>query len=140
MNNAQMILRSLAADMSFGERLSYAGRVLLIGMAAVFSVLALIWLVLVLARLVLAREPKETPAASAPAPVPTPAPAAKPAPAETPAPAPAATDDGEIVAAITAAITAYLAAEQGVEAEEYTGGFRVVSFRRVGGAWNRGRK
>ena len=44
-------------------------------------------------------------------------------------------DEGEIVAAITAAIAAML------QSEEYNGqfesGFRVVSFSRKGGAWNR---
>ena len=44
-------------------------------------------------------------------------------------------DEGEIVAAITAAIAAML------QSEEYKGqfesGFRVVSFTRKGGAWNK---
>ena len=44
-------------------------------------------------------------------------------------------DEGEIVAAITAAIAAML------QSEEYEGqfasGFRVVSFTRKGGAWNK---
>ncbi len=46
------------------------------------------------------------------------------------------TDDGELVAIIAAAVAAYRASE-GL-GEEYTGGFRVVSFRRANGgrAWN----
>lgn len=45
------------------------------------------------------------------------------------------TDDGALVAAITAAISVVLASEQG---ESPVSGFRVVSFKRVGGknAWN----
>ena len=43
-------------------------------------------------------------------------------------------DNGAIVAAITAALTAYFA-----ESGEYSGGFRVVSFRKsqTGSAWNK---
>lgn len=46
------------------------------------------------------------------------------------------TDDGELVAIIAAAVAAYRESE-GL-GEEYTGGFRVVSFRRAnsGRAWN----
>ena len=52
---------------------------------------------------------------------------APPAPVAESAPAPvAASDDGAIVAAITAAISAQLASEG------FTGGFRVVSFKRSG--------
>lgn len=45
------------------------------------------------------------------------------------------TNDGALVAAITAAISVVLASEQG---ETSVSGFRVVSFKRVGGksAWN----
>ena len=45
------------------------------------------------------------------------------------------TNDGALVAAITAAISVVLASEQG---ETSASGFRVVSFKRVGGksAWN----
>ena len=122
-----------ATDMPFDERLAYSLRMLVVGMLMVFSVLTLLWGVLVISRYFFYELPKRrkesktelaenklehiAPAVSAPAPV-----------ADAPA-----TDDAAIVAAITAAIAAALA-EDG-----YTGGFRVVSFRRAESsrAWNR---
>jgi len=105
-----------ATDMTFGERAAYAGRMLLIGMGAVFAALAVLWGSLVLFRLILKRaEAKKAPA-------PTAAPAAPTVPAvETP-------DDGALVAAITAAVAACLATENGGQIPA----FRVVSYRRVG--------
>jgi predicted lipid-binding transport protein (Tim44 family) len=134
MNNVQMMTGVLSAtSMNFVERAGYAGRMLLVGMLAVFAVLTLIWGVLALSRIFLAgtadKKPAEAPKAA-------PAPKAPAAPAA-PAVVPAAADDAATVAAISAAIAAYLAAENGGKAEDYVGGFRVVSFRRVGGgAWN----
>ena len=103
------------------------------GMVMVFSVLALIMLVLLMMERFFSKDKaqvkKETP---------------KPAPrVETEAaPLPvvqAAEDDGAVIAAITAAISAMLAAENGQET--YQGGFRVVSFKRSnrGTPWNSAR-
>lgn len=98
---------------------SKAGIVSLMGMATIFMVLALLWGAIEIMHLLLHRGEKkakaEKPAAVTPA-----------APVET-APAPVASeDDGAIIAAITAAITA-MRAEDGA-----SGSFRVVSFKRVG--------
>ncbi len=133
-----MNLLRLAADvnmdsvmnngMSFGERLAEGGRMILIVMAFVFSVIFLIWLSQTIISFVVVKlsgvgKKKE----SAPAPAPE-APPAEQAPAE-------ASDDGVTVAVITAAIAAYLASES--ENGEVKP-FRVVSFKRAkqGKPWN----
>ena len=115
------------------ERFAEAGKMILLGMGAVFSVLIILLLVLQLFRVFAYDLPKkrkeaekktEAPAAAA-------VPVVESAPAEEVIP-----DDGELIAVISAAIAAYRAAE-GMPAEEI-GGFRVVSFRRApkGSAWN----
>lgn len=111
-------------------RLAYAGRMTVVGLGMVFAVLALLWLVLT----VFFRQKKEKPVApkqEAPAPVDAPV-------------APTADGvDGATVAAITAAISAMIESDPALQSQ-FAGGFRVVSFRRVGGrtsgakgAWNR---
>ena len=121
--------------MSFGaNRLSATS---LAALLMVFAVLTLLWGVLAIFKYFFYDIPKrkkeddthtaeETLESMAPA---TPA----PAPVPVPVAASPATDDAALVAAITAAIAAALA-EDG-----YTGGFRVVSFRRAdtSRAWNR---
>lgn len=111
-------------------RLAYAGRMTVVGLGMVFAVLALLWLVLT----VFFRQKKEKPVApkqEAPAPV-----VASEAPV-------ADGVDGATVAAITAAISAMIESDPALQSQ-FAGGFRVVSFRRVGGrtsgargAWNR---
>ena len=121
-----MILFPVAAatDMNFGERAAYAGRMLLIGMATVFLSLAILWGALALFRLIMekAGSAKAKKAAGAKAEA---TPAAPKAAVAAPAPA---HDDGALVAAITAAVAAVLAAENG----GVTPAFRVVSYRRAG--------
>lgn len=107
-----------ATAMSFGERAAYAGKMVLIGMGAVFGSLAILWLALVLFRLLVARDSKKE---STPTP-----PSAKEGTLVAQPTAPE--QDGAVVAAITAAVAATLAAENGGVAPA----FRVVSFRRVG--------
>ena len=89
-------------------------------MVSIFAVLALLWGIIELLHRFLGGSGKSSGQAeaekTAPA-APPAAPAAQPAVQET--------DDGALIAAITAAISASLA-EQG-----YTGGFRVVSFKRA---------
>lgn len=105
---------------TFAENAKEAGIVTLLGMVAIFSVLAILWGVIELLHrglnLPAKRSAKKAEKATA-------------APLmieETPATEePNESDDGEIVAAITAAITA-ARAEKG-----QTTGFRVVSFRRT---------
>ena len=109
------------------ERLSLAGQMTLIGMGMIFSVLALLWAVLAIFKVVFAKpEKKKKPEA----------PVAQPAPVveETVAIA-AETNDDELIAVITAAVAAYMAQENPDVAPS---GFRVVSFRRANGgrSWN----
>ncbi len=106
-------------SVNWGERASTAGVVTLLGMVTIFVVLALLWGAIEIMHLIVGggkKEKKAAPVQSEPAPsVP-----------QTVSVAPvASTDDGATVAAITAAITAYLAQEG------YTEGFRVVSFKRA---------
>ncbi len=115
------------------ERLALAGQVTLIGMLMVFAVLAILWGVLAIFKLIFAKSTKAEkaekiakPATSAPAK----APEAPLAPV-----APTATDDAELVAILTAAVAAYISAE---DPNAALGGFRVVSYRRTNGGrpWN----
>ena len=110
----------LANGMSFGEALAQAGIVALQGMFTIFAVLAVLWGAIEVMHYLVHRKEKQSngkqeqaePVRSAEVAEPTPAPAV-------------AEDDGVLVAAITAAISAAMA-EEG-----YTGGFRVVSFKRA---------
>ena len=121
--------------MNFGERLADFGKMLLIGMACVFGVIFVIWLMLTVFRVVIydipnRRAKKEEETKKAPVTVPTPAsdPVADVQPVT-------AGDDSVTVAVITAAIYAYLEAnsEDGTVLP-----FRVVSFKRKknGTPWN----
>lgn len=116
---------------TFGERASYALSHTGVGMLIIFAVLAVIWAVLAVFKVIFAgKTDKKEKAAETPEKKPEVVP-----PAATPiaqAPVSASSSDEEIVAAITAAITLMR------EAEGTTGTFRVVSFRRTGGArpWN----
>ena len=119
------------AGNTFGERASYALSHTGVGMLIIFAVLAVIWAVLAVFKVIFAgKTDKKEKAAEAPEKKSEVVP-----PATTPiaqAPVSASSSDEEIVAAITAAITLMR------EAEGTTGTFRVVSFRRTGGArpWN----
>ena len=118
------------------ERLAEAGKMILLGMGAVFSVLALLWGVLAIFKIFSYDLPQKRKKVAEKAPETV----AEPPVAETVAvaeePVAEATDDGELIAVISAAIAAYRASE-GVAAE-YVGGFRVVSYRRAvkGSSWN----
>lgn len=132
--NWNMIYLLTANNMPMDERLGYALRMLIVGLGMVFVVLALLWGVLELSRVVFydmprRRREEEIEAAhskAAPAPV---------APTPAPVPAAPAQNDDVLIAVITAAISAAMAEEGTVPA----GGFRVVSFRRATGnhPWNR---
>ena len=133
--NWNMIYLLTANNMPMDERLGYALRMLIVGLGMVFVVLALLWGVLELSRVVFydmprRRREEEIEAAhskAAPAPV-------APTPAPVPA-APAQNNNDVLIAVITAAISAAMAEEGSAPA----GGFRVVSFRRATGnhPWNR---
>ena len=115
------------------QRIEYAVTVTLQGMLMIFAVLSLLWGVVAVFKVFLHDIPakkatKQAALAKAVAEVAAPV-------AESTAEAEPEQDEGEIVAAITAAIAAML------QSEEYNGqfasGFRVVSFTRKGGAWNK---
>ena len=114
---------------TFGERAGVAGSVTLLGMVTIFAVLAILWGVIEALHRVLNRGGKtDTPAAKPAAPAAKPAAEAKKHAQVTQAVKATETarrDDGELVAVITAAVAAAM------EEEGYTGGFRVVSFRRT---------
>ena len=109
-----------ALAMTFGERAAYSGRMFLIGQGTIFLVLAILWGVLVLFnRFAVRRSNEKAPVVSSnSAPV-----QAKPAPAQAGVPQ----NNDAVIAAITAAVAATLAEENGGEAPA----FRVVSFRRL---------
>lgn len=116
----------------FSERLSLFGEVTLLGMGTVFIVLAILWGLIALigfffdlhnkkvaAKNLAAKENEASAATEAPA-----TPVAEQTSAQQ-------DNNGALVAAITAAIAAYIDADETLQ-EEYSGGFRVVSFRRAG--------
>ncbi|MBO5682509.1 MAG: OadG family protein [Clostridia bacterium] len=107
---------------------SEAGKMTFMGMLMVFSVLAILWGVLAIFKMVFAgKTPKVKAVKAAPTPVNV---------EEKVEAAVQNTSNDELIAVLTAAVAAYMAEENGGEAS--TEGFRVVSFRRVGGgrAWN----
>ena len=135
MNNV-MLLAKTTGDLGGAfspERVTYALEMTVLGIVAVFAVLAILWGVLALfkvfmydipqkkakAKTKLKEEPVVVTEPIAPAPV-------------------VAQNNDETVAVIVAAISAYIAADPAL-AEEYAGGFRVVSFKRVRdkAAWNK---
>lgn len=109
-----------ATDMPLPERISYAGTLTLLGMLVIFAVLSIVWLAIVLMRLALNGSEKK-PETHKSAPV---VPAQEKAPEIIPAQAPVS-DDGAILAAITAAIAVAW------ESEHPNTGFRVVSYRHL---------
>lgn len=125
-------------DLTFAERLPYALQGTVTGIVMVFAVLTLLWLVVSISKVVFygskktnngkADENKSTP--------PVMVPEVKTVAPEQPVATAPVTDDGELIAVITAAIAAMI--ESGEYQNEFVGGFRVVSFKRSsGGAWNR---
>ena len=119
-----VFLSSLAMD----QKLSLSGEMLLKGLGTVFMVLLILWALLsIMGKFFGAQQKKPA------APKQTSPKAETAAPASVPAPA-TASDDGALIAAITAAIEAYRS-EEGLGAMP----FRVVSFKRKKGAdgWNR---
>ena len=109
------------------ERLEYALQMTLLGMGAVFAVLSLIWLVLVVFKFFLYdlknRDTKKQSTAKAPVVEKEVQPVVSEAPVVN-------SSDDVTVAAIIAAISAYISDDPELS-KEYTGGFRVVSFKRT---------
>ena len=128
MNTAMMNMLSLLADISYGEKILNGLTVVVVGIAGVFSVLAIIWGVLALFKVFFYDIPEKKKAAKIKAQAPVEA-----APAATEEPAVEEADDTQLIAVITAAIAAYTADSTGASLP-----FRVVSYKRVRGAngWN----
>lgn len=124
---------ALALFTTDAETLTMMWQTVVLGMGMVFAVLAILWAILSIFKLIFAdKSPKE------PKPVKQKPVKEKPAEAKAEsvtAPTPAVQDDGALIAVITAAVAAYMA-ETGEEVS--VGGFRVVSFTRVRGGkpWN----
>ena len=106
-------------------RLSKAGLMIIQGMGMVFLVLAILWIVLMIFKKVFYKEPKTTTKKIE-----------EPAPAAPVAAAPA--NDDALVAAITAAVAAYIDSDPALSSQ-FAGGFRGVSFKKKNGktSWNR---
>ena len=122
-------------ELTFAERASYALQGTVTGMVMVFAVLALLWAVVAISKIVFYDIPHRN--------------ANKAAKVNKADPEPEITaeisesilaiheaNDGELIAVITAAVAAMI--ESGEYKDEFAGGFRVVSFKRSSsGAWNR---
>ncbi len=130
MNNLLGIVSSLSSEgMDFSERAMYSLKMTLLGMVAIFSVLAILWGIVEIFRRLLANgNDKREVASKSENTVETVIP--------TPASAPVADDYGAVVAAITAAIASMRENDESIPQESK--GFRVVSFKRANGftAWN----
>ncbi len=127
MMNANWFYALTANGRSLAENAKEAGTVTLLGMVAIFAVLSLLWLVIEILHRAVSEKKEVSEKSEASVSVRTEQNASEPAPAIVPeASAPAASeDDGALIAAITAAISAAMADDG------YTGGFRVVSFKRA---------
>ena len=103
-------------------RLKKAGLMIIQGLGMVFLVLAVLWLVLLIFKKAFYKDPATAKKAEEAASV-------------TPAPTP--TGDDALVAAITAAVAAYIDSDP-VLSSQFAGGFRVVSFKKKNGkaSWN----
>ena len=117
-------------SMSFSDRTSLAGIVSLEGMLIIFSALTLLWIAIEVMHFALHRKPKAKTSqpVEKPKSVPTSAPVSAPVSAPT-----VDTNNDALIAVITAAVSAAMAQEG------HTGGFRVVSFKRVSPADRRHR-
>ena len=138
-NNELLRLGALAVDIApnekavpfSGEAWLYALEMMLLGMGMIFAVLAVLWGVLAIFKLIFARPNKKAKVKE----VPKTAEAPKFEVASASAPVTASTDDAELVAILTAAIVAY---ESQNNPDVTPANFRVVSFRRTNGgrSWN----
>lgn len=111
-------------------RLSMAGLMIIQGVGMVFLVLAILWIVLLIFKKVFYKEPAKPESKTAPKATDAPAPVTAPV-SVTPV-----TDDGALIAAITAAVSAYIDSDPSLKSQ-FAGGFRVVSFKPTTKARNR---
>ena len=133
MNNVMLLTATGELGGAFSpERVTYALEMTVLGVVAVFAVLALLWGVLALFKVFMYDIPQKKAKAKDVL-------KAETVEVKTEAPAPIVyNNDDEKVAVIMAAISAYISEDPAL-AEEYAGGFRVVSFKRVRdkAAWNK---
>lgn len=140
-DSSKLDMNMSGADLTMGERISYALQGTVTGMLMVFSVLALLAAIVSLSKVIFYDMPNKKAAKEK-----AQREALQIAKAqeeqnnvEAPVSEPVvqATDDTELAAVITAAIAAMLDTEE--YANEFKSGFRVVSFKRVNtnGAWNK---
>lgn len=120
---------ALALFTTDAQTLTMMWQTVVLGMVMVFAVLALLWAILAIFKLVFTGK---TPKEQKPVKQKTETPAEK---KESRTPVYTQQDDGALIAVITAAVAAYMS-ESGDECP--AGGFRVVSFTRVRGGkpWN----
>ena len=123
--NANCFYALTANGRSLVENAKEAGTVTLLGMVAIFAVLSLLWLVIEILHRVVSEKTEASEASEASAPIPTEQSVSESVPAPTAQTPVESSDDGALIAAITAAISAAMADDG------YTGGFRVVSFKRA---------
>ena len=109
------------------EKLAVGGYITLRGMATVFAILILIWMIVELLHLLLGEKTKKVVKEAAPAPIEAKVEDVAPAPAAPVAPA----DDYELIAVISAAV----AAASGSSPNS----FRVVSFKRANNKFSGGK-
>lgn len=124
------------------DRINYSIKMTILGIGAVFTVLAIIWLILAIFRVFLydipnkrkVEKPKTVHVESKTVDT---TPQGNPDAMNTVAPMVTTVSDDAVIAAITAAITAYIADDPNLSSQ-YAGGFRVVSFKRVRAkaSWN----
>lgn len=132
MNDTLMLgFLAQSSETTVGDRILEGGQIVILGMLTVFAVLAILWGVLAISKIFFYDLPaKKSNAKNSDASV-------KEEKNEAPVVKETVSvsyeeDDGAIVAAITAAVSEYLKDDAA-----YAGGFRVVSFRRNGSAWNK---
>ena len=128
-------LGEINGDIPFSERVEYAIQGTVTGMVMVFAVLSLLCIIVSLSKVIIydiPRKAAEKQKAEQEKQVQV-AVQSQQAPVE---PEPVQTDDGELIAVITAAIAATI--ESGEYGDEFKSGFRVVSFKRAGKSrsWN----
>lgn len=127
-NNITLAIRPDGTYTPFSnDAWGYAGQMTLLGLVMVFAVLATLWLVLTVFKVIFAEKTsktnKKTESVSEIDTVPSVNTEVR--------------DDSELIAVITAAVAAYMSQEKGESVD--TSGFRVVSFRRTktaGRSWN----
>ena len=121
-NVEEQVTEEDLGGMFSAERWAYAGTMLIQGIGMVFLVLAILWMILLIFKKVFYKNPNEVKKdAKAPA---------APAVVEAASAVEPATDSGELIAVITAAVAAAIESDPALTSQ-FAGGFRVVSFKKT---------